>query len=82
MCIRDSPKTDRLYKNLLKESGKLAFEDVTEAAGIREDGYGMGLAAGDYDNDGDVDVYVTNFGPNALWRNNGDGTFTDVIEAS
>ena len=76
------PKTDRLYKNLLKESGKLAFEDVTEAAGIREDGYGMGLAAGDYDNDGDVDVYVTNFGPNALWRNNGDGTFTDVIEAS
>lgn len=73
------PKTDRLFKNLLKESGKLAFQDVTEAAGIQEDAYGMGLAAGDYDNDGDLDVYVTNFGPNALWRNNGDGTFTDVV---
>lgn len=74
------PKTDRLYRNLLKETGELGFEDVTEAAGIREDSYGMGLAAGDYDNDGDLDVYVTNFGPNALWRNNGDGTFTDVAD--
>lgn len=76
------PKTDRLYKNLLKETGKLAFEDVTEQAGIREDGYGMGLAAGDYDADGDLDVYVANFGPNALWRNNGDGTFSEVAAAT
>ncbi len=73
------PKSDRLYRNLLKETGKLAFEDATAQAGLaEEDGYGMGLAAGDYDADGDLDVYVTNFGPNVLWRNNGDGTFTDV----
>lgn len=76
------PKTDRLYKSLLKETGKLAFQDVTEAAGIREDAFGMGLAAGDYDTDGDLDVYVTNFGPNVLWRNNGDGTFTDITAAA
>jgi hypothetical protein len=55
-----------------------AFEDVTEAAGVGDQGYGMGCAVGDYDGDGDLDLYVTNVGPNVLYRNEGDGTFSDV----
>ena len=69
---------NRLFRNLLVESGKLRFEDVTEKAGVGHIGYGMGVAAGDYDNDGFQDLYVTNFGSNVLYHNNGDGTFTDV----
>ena len=52
------------------------FVDVTEASGIGHTGYGQGVAVGDVDNDGDVDVYVTNYGPDAFYRNNGDRTFT------
>jgi hypothetical protein len=51
---------------------------VTEAAGVGDDSWGCGVAVGDYDNDGDLDLYVTNYGPNVLYRNNGDGTFTNV----
>jgi len=69
---------NRLYKNLLSETGELRFVDVTDKAGVGHVGYGMGVAAGDYDNDGFVDLYVTNFGRNVLYHNNGDGTFTDV----
>src|SRR2546427_10697399 len=69
---------NRLLRNLLSETGKLAFVDVTERAGIGHVGYGMGVAVGDYDNDGFQDLYVTNFGHNVLYHNNGDGTFTDV----
>jgi hypothetical protein len=69
---------NRLFKNLLAETGELRFVDVTEKAGVGHVGYGMGVAAGDYDNDGFVDLYVTNFGHNVLYHNNGDGTFTDV----
>jgi hypothetical protein len=69
---------DRLYRQL--EDG--SFADVTEASGLRATRYGMGCAVGDYDNDGDLDIYLPNFGPDQLWRNNGDGTFTDVTEAS
>ncbi len=72
----------RLYRNDLNvgPGGKrhLHFTDVTEASGLKADGYGMGVAAGDYDNDGWVDLYLTNYGGNQLWHNNGDGTFTDV----
>ena len=71
---------DRLYRNDLIETGTLHFTDVTEASRLKATGYGMGLAIGDIDNDGYVDLYVTNWGPNQLWRNNGDGTFTDVTE--
>lgn len=68
---------DRLYRNQLVEAGRLGFEDVTETARLPNTGYGMGVAAGDFDNDGWVDLYVTCFGPNVLLRNNGNGTFTD-----
>ena len=70
----------RLFRNLLSETGKLQFVDVTEQAGVGHIGYGMGVAVGDYDNDGFQDLYVTNFGRNVLYHNNGDGTFTDVTD--
>ena len=54
---------------------------MTEKAGVGHVGYGMGAATGDYDNDGFLDLYVTNFGDNVLYHNNGDGTFTDVTRA-
>jgi hypothetical protein len=69
---------NRLFRNMLKETGKLQFQDVTEQAGLSHVGYGMGVAVGDYNNDGYPDLYVTNFGGNILYRNNGNGTFTDV----
>jgi enediyne biosynthesis protein E4 len=56
------------------------FEDVTEKAGLQGQGYGMGVAVGDYDNDGYADLFVTAYGGNRLYHNNGDGTFTDVTE--
>jgi enediyne biosynthesis protein E4 len=65
---------NRLYHQ--KPDG--TFEDVTERAGLRGTGYGMGVAVGDYDNDGFEDLYVTAYGGNKLYHNNGNGTFTDV----
>ena len=65
---------NRLYHQ--KQDG--TFEDVTEKAGLQGTGYGMGVAVGDYDNDGYEDLYVTAVGGNKLYHNNGDGTFTDV----
>ena len=58
------------------------FEDVTEKAGLKGVGYCLGVAVGDYDNDGHEDLYVTAFGGNHLYHNNGDGTFRDVTAAS
>lgn len=69
---------DRLFRNELIPTGKLRFTDVTVQAGIVSNGYGMGVATGDIDNDGDVDLYVTRFGSNSLYRNNGKGTFTEI----
>jgi len=69
---------NRLFRNNLNPSGKLSFTDVTDAAGVGHRDFGMGVAAGDFDNDGFVDLYVTNYGPNVLYHNNGNGTFTDV----
>ena len=60
----------------------LRFSDVTDRSGIDGSQYGMGVATGDVDNDGCVDLYLTNFGPNQMFRNNCDGTFTDVSKAS
>jgi hypothetical protein len=67
---------NRLYHQ--KQDG--TFEDVTEKAGLQGVGYGMGVAVGDYDNDGFEDLYVTAYGGNKLYHNNGDGTFSDVTE--
>jgi hypothetical protein len=69
---------NRLYHQ--KSDG--TFEDVTEKAGLQGVGYDMGVAVGDYDNDGHADLYVTGYGGNHLYHNNGDGTFTDVTAAS
>ena len=60
----------------------LRFTNVTAASRLTATGYGMGAATGDVDNDGDVDLYLTNFGANQLFRNNGDGTFTDITRES
>lgn len=65
---------NRLYHQ--KKDG--TFEDVTERAGVAGLGYGMGVAVGDYDNDGNEDLFVTEYGHNILYHNNGNGTFTDV----
>ncbi len=72
-------KTEPAYWNRLYHQKKDGtFEDVTERAGVAGTGYGMGVAVGDYDNDGYEDLYVTQYGRNILYHNNGDGTFTDV----
>lgn len=75
---------DRLYRNDLTVNAdgtrSLRFTDVTVASGIHGDGYGMGVAAGDFDNDGHIDLYITNLGANILYRNRGDGTFEDVTK--
>ena len=68
---------NRLYRN----DGD-TFTDVTGQAAVGDTGYGLGGCVGDYNNDGFTDLYVTNYGPNVLYRNNGDGTFTDVAEAT
>ena len=73
---------NRLFRNNLIESGKLSFTDVTEEAGVGHRDFGMGVAAADYDNDGFIDLYVTNYGHNVLYRNNGNGTFTDVTRTA
>src|SRR4029077_16866782 len=72
----------RLYRNDLAPGAALHFTDVTDKSGIVASGYGMGVAAGDFDNDGFVDLYLTNFGTSQLFHNNGDGTFTDVTKSS
>jgi hypothetical protein len=72
-------KTGSKYWNrLFHQKSDGTFEDVTEKAGLPGTGYGMGVAVGDYDNDGYEDLYVTAYGGNKLYHNNGDGTFTDV----
>jgi len=68
----------RLYRN----RGNGTFEDVTSRSSIQHRGYGMGACAGDYDNDGRVDLYVTSFGPNTLYHNGGNGVFTDVTRTA
>jgi len=70
------PLRNALYRN--NRDG--TFRDVTEKAGVAGGGYGMGVAAGDYDGDGFQDLYVTQYGRSILYHNNGDGTFTDVTE--
>jgi enediyne biosynthesis protein E4 len=69
--------TNSLYRN----NGDFTFTDVTRQAGLSRRGYGMGAVAADYDNDGDIDLYVSNFGKNFFYLNNGDGSFAEVTES-
>ena len=74
-------KTPRYWNRLYRQNKDGSFTDMTEKAGLANAGdgnYGMGAAVGDYDNDGFPDLYVTSYGKNVLYHNNGDGTFTDV----
>src|SRR5207248_2725690 len=70
----------KFWNRLYHQKNDGSFEDVTEKAGLQGAGYGMGVAVGDYDNDGYDDLYVTALGGNKLYHNNGNGTFTDVTE--
>ena len=72
-----TPSTPLLYRNL----GGLKFEDVTKKAGLSHTGWGQGVCAGDIDNDGYVDLFMTQWGENVLYRNQGNGTFRDETEA-
>jgi hypothetical protein len=74
--VTGDPPQNALYRNL----GNWLFEDVTIFAGVGDRSYGLGVAVGDYNNDGFQDIYSSNFGANILYRNNGDGTFTDMTE--
>jgi hypothetical protein len=79
-------KSDRRFWNrLYRQNEDGTFTDVTERAGLTgmpQNQYGMGVAVGDYDNDGFGDLYVTNYGGNTLYNNRGDGTFTDVTKSA
>ncbi|MCH9026823.1 MAG: CRTAC1 family protein [Proteobacteria bacterium] len=73
--------TDRLFRNdTAPGKSRLRFTDVTKKSGIRARGYGMGVATGDINNDGWIDLYISNFSHNQLWLNNGDGTFKDITD--
>ena len=79
LYLVNSAAPSMLYRN----NGDGTFADVTATAGVsNQESYGHGIAGGDYDNNGYVDIYVTNFGANRLYHNNGDGTFTDVTDKS
>ena len=74
-------KSDPGYFNrLFRNNGDGTFTDVTEQAGLKGTGYSMGVAAGDYDNDGFEDLYIAGVNRNQLFHNNGDGTFTDALK--
>jgi enediyne biosynthesis protein E4 len=74
---KDSPK---YWNRLFRNNGDGTFTDVTEKAGLKGTGFDVGVAVGDYDNDGYEDIFVGGVYRNALYHNNGDGTFTDVTE--
>ena len=75
-------KSPKDWNRLFHQRKDGTFEDVTDKAGLKGIGYGMGVAVGDFDNDGFEDLYVTGYGGNHLYRNNGNGTFSDVTDHS
>jgi hypothetical protein len=80
--LADAAVAKRARHRLFRNRGNGTFEDVTARSGITHRAYGMGACAGDYDNDGLIDLYVTNVGPNVLYRNAGGGRFTEVPNAA
>lgn len=76
------PPENRAVNRLYRQGADGRFTDVTANSGLTDNGYGMGAAAGDIDNDGDLDLYVSNVNRDALYRNNGDGTFSDISESA
>lgn len=81
VCYSQTPQSDPNFKLkdvLYRNNGDGTFTDVTESAGIANSMIGMGMAVGDYNNDGWPDIYITGYGASKLYRNNGNGTFTDV----
>ena len=72
----------RLYRSTEAATGERVFTEVSQQAGVDYSGWGMGCAVGDYDNDGDADLYATYWGPNRLYRNEGDGRFNQIAEAA
>jgi hypothetical protein len=88
-AAREAPIPDKsdtkFWNRLYRQNNDGSFSDVTERAGLTgmpQNRYGMGIAVGDYDNDGFDDLYVTNYGGNTLYRNRGDGTFADVTKSA
>ncbi len=81
VCYSQTPQpagASKLQDVLYRNNGDGTFTDVTESAGIANSMLGMGLAVGDYNNDGWPDLYITGYGASKLYRNSGKGTFTDV----
>lgn len=80
--MADPKVAGRAQHRVLRNRRNGTFEDITAASGLRHRDYGMGVCAGDYNDDGHIDLYVTNVGPNILYRNRGNGTFVDATAAA
>jgi enediyne biosynthesis protein E4 len=78
--LKDFPKGQEPTNHLYKNNRNGTFTDVTEKAGLVRHGWGQGVCVGDYDNDGNLDLFVTYYGKNVLYHNNGNGTFTDATQ--
>jgi hypothetical protein len=76
----ESAEGDRLYRNEIVPSGELRFIDVTEQSGLHANSYGMAVSVGDDNGDGWLDLYLSSFGSNQLWRNLGNGQFVDLTD--
>src|SRR5207248_6778270 len=76
--VLSNPQLPRVCSRLFRNNGDGTFTDVTKGSGLINDGWGIGITVGDYENDGHRDVFITNFGSNTLWHNNGNGTITNV----
>jgi enediyne biosynthesis protein E4 len=80
--LKDFPKGEEPTNHLYRNNRNGTFTDLTEKAGLVRHGWGQGVCVGDYDNDGNLDLFVTYYGRNVLYHNNGNGTFTDVTRDS
>jgi len=80
--LEEIPKDQESSSHLYRNNHDGTFSDVTEKAGVVRHGWGQGVCVGDYDNDGNLDLFVTYYGKNILYHNNGDGSFTDATRQS